>query len=89
MLLACALIGARADYCPPSSRASDGMRDIMLIYGEPGKWKPDDFLPYVAYLDRQGKPRDWFYDAFLFMMFGGAPSGKMYIDGATNRKDWE
>ncbi len=89
MLLAGALIGARADYCPPSSRASDGMRDIMLIYGEAGKWKPDDFLPYVAYLDRQGKPRDWFYDAFLFMMFGGAPSGKSYIEGATNRKDWE
>ncbi|MBM4086307.1 MAG: DUF4855 domain-containing protein, partial [Planctomycetes bacterium] len=80
---------ALADYCPPSSPQSDGMRDIMLIYGGPGKWTKADFLPYVAYLDRDGKPRDWFYDAYLFMMYGGAPSGQTYIDGATNKADWE
>ena len=34
-------------------------------------------------------PRTWFYDAFLFLMFGGAPSGATYIDGATTRADWE
>ena len=79
----------RSDYCPPQSPQSDGMRDIMLIYAGTNQWHPKNFLPYVAYLDREGKPRDWFYDAYLFLMYGGAPSGQAYIDGATNRKDWE
>lgn len=80
---------ARSEYCPPQSRQSDGMRDIMLVYAEPGHWRPANFLPYVAYVDPAGQPRDWFYDAFLFLMYGGAPSKQTYIDGATNRRDWE
>lgn len=63
-------------------------RDIMLVYCE-RPWNLQQFLPYVAYLDRDGKPQDWFYDSFLFMMFGGAPSGQTYYDGATNKQDWE
>jgi len=77
------------DYCPPQSRQSDGMRDIMLIYAGTNNWRPENFLPYVSYVDREGKPRDWFYDAYLFLMFSGGPSGQGYSDGATNRKDWE
>lgn len=80
---------APADFLPPQSPQSDGMRDIMLIYANTNGWRQVNFLPYVAYLDRQGKPRDWFYDAYLFMMFGGSPSGQTYIDGATDRRDWE
>lgn len=81
--------GVMAEYCPPQSRQSDGMRDIMLIYAATNKWHQENFLPYVAYVDREGKPRGWFYDAYLFLMYGGAPSGKDYITDATNRKDWE
>jgi hypothetical protein len=88
LFLLCAFC-ALGDYCPPQSRASDGMRDIMLVYATPDKWRQENFRPYVAYLDREGKPQDWFYDAYLFLMYGGAPSGQAYIDGATNRKDWE
>ncbi|MDD4016793.1 MAG: DUF4855 domain-containing protein [Kiritimatiellae bacterium] len=76
-------------YCPPQSRQSDGMRDIMLIYAGTNHWRPENFLPYVSYVDREGKPRDWFYDAYLFLMFSGGPSGVGYSDGATNRKDWD
>lgn len=89
LIVSSVVSAARGDYCPPQSRQSDGMRDIMLIYATPGHWQPKNFLPYVAYVDREGKPRDWFYDAYLFLMYGGAPSGQTYIDGATNRKDWE
>ena len=64
------------------------MRDIMLIHEGQGV-KPEEFRPYVAYIDERGEPKDWFYDAFLFLMFGGAPSGATYIDGATTRADWE
>jgi len=88
LLIACASC-APADYCPPQSRQSDGMRDIMLVYAAPDRWRPENFLPYVAYLDRKGQPQDWFYDAYLFLMYGGAPSGQEYFGGATNRKDWE
>jgi len=88
MSVACASKGL-GDYCPPQSRQSDGMRDIMLVYAGSNQWHRENFLPYVAYVDREGKPRDWFYDAYLFLMYGGAPSGHAYIDGETNRKDWD
>ena len=80
---------AFADFCPPGSPQSDGMRDIMLVYANTNGWRQANFLPYVAYVDSAGKPRDWFYDAFLFMMFSGSPSGATYISGATDRRDWE
>ena len=86
LALAAFAIGARADFCSPQSA---GMRDIMLVYAQAGGWRAENFRPYVAYLDRAGKPVDWFYDAYLFLMFGGVPSGRTYIDGATDRKDWE
>lgn len=86
LALAAFVIETRADFCSPQSA---GMRDIMLVYAQAGGWRAENFRPYVAYLDRAGKPVDWFYDAYLFLMFGGAPSGQAYIDGATDRKDWE
>ncbi len=63
----------------------------MLAYLGRDDWKQADFLPYVAYLDKQagGKPRDWFYDAWLMLMYGGAPSGGTYADGTANKTDWE
>ncbi len=90
-LLSCLATTASAapGFCPPASPQSGGMRDIMLIYEGGKAWKPEEFRPYVAYVDERGEPKDWFYDAFLFLMYGGAPSGATYIDGATNRADWE
>ncbi|MBC7288619.1 MAG: DUF4855 domain-containing protein [Armatimonadetes bacterium] len=78
-------------YCPPASARSGGMTDVMLIYMRRDAWKQADFLPYVAYLDkgRGGRPVDWFFDAWLFLMFGGAPSGATYIHGTATKADWE
>jgi hypothetical protein len=90
LLLACS-IPASADYWPPTNPASAGIRDLMLFYvGSKDHYVQADLLPYVAFLDKAGggKPVDWFYDAYQFMMFGGAPSGTTYIDGATDFKDW-
>jgi hypothetical protein len=88
MLAACSL--THADYCPPDSPASGGMRDIMLAYLQPGHWQEADFRPYVGYLDksRGDVVTDWFYDSFLFLMFSGAPSGGAYYTGTANRDDW-
>jgi hypothetical protein len=83
------MMSVRADYCPPDSAQSGGMRDIMLAYVGRGAWGVDDFAPYVAHLDRQGRPTDWFYDSFLFLMFSGAPSGGVYYSGTANFADWK
>jgi hypothetical protein len=82
---------ASADFFPPADPKAGGIRDLMLIYLTKDGWGPDKFLPYVAYLgtDSSKKPRDWFYDSFLFLAFGGAPSGTTYIGGASNKADWE
>lgn len=81
--------GARADYAL-AARDADGMRDVMLCYASPKAWSVEHFRPYVAYLDPQtGQPRDWFFDAWLMLQYGGAPSGAAYIDGPTTKADWE
>ena len=79
-------VHACAEYAPPGD-----LRDLMLIYAGKGDWKDDDFRPYVAYLAGPDgdQPQDWFYDSFLFMQYGDAPSGAQYIDGKTNKADWE
>ncbi|MFQ6096157.1 MAG: DUF4855 domain-containing protein, partial [Armatimonadota bacterium] len=66
------------------------MRDIMLVYMRAGGWREHDFRPYVAHLNRsQGaRPTAWFYDGFLFMAYGGAPSGHLYYNGPTDAADW-
>lgn len=82
---------AQAQYFPPGDPKAAGIRDLMLIYLGKEDWAPRDFLPYVAYLGKEDakKPLDWFYDSYLFLAYGGAPSGKAYINGATNRTDWQ
>lgn len=87
MLLAAEV--ASAAYCPPDSEQSGGTRDIMLLYAAPKRWPVEHLRPYVAYLDKQtGKAKDWFFDGWLFLMYGGAPSKQAYISGATNKGDW-
>ncbi len=78
-------------YFPGGTEQSGFSHDIMLIYGRPGGWQRDHFLPYVAYLDKKrgGRPVDWFYDGWLFLFYGGAPSGKDYISQDTTKADWE
>lgn len=90
-ILAVSLVPAHADYFPPDDPRTDGMRDIMLAYLRADGWRQEDFLPYVAYLDREqgGRPADWFYDSWLFLMFGGAPSGGAYYNGTATRADWD
>lgn len=78
------------ELCPPGGDACGGMRDTMLVYLGEEDWTANEFRPYVAYLDRAqgGRPTDWFYDSFLFLMYGGAPSNGSYFDGSANASDW-
>ena len=63
----------------------------MLIYLGGDHWKQEEFLPYVAYLGKGADKRakDWFYDSYLFLAYGGAPSGTAYYNGPTVKADWE
>ncbi len=57
-----------------------------------GRHSVDDLMPYVAYLDKEGSVKDFFFDSYLFLPcveFG--PSGApMHANDAnpTNAKDW-
>ena len=75
-----------ADYAPV-----DDIRDLMLVYAGEERWSAEDFRPYVAYLGGPdgNRPQDWFYDSFLVLQYGGAPSGAPYINGQTTKADWE
>jgi len=67
----CAL-PAPAAYLPPGTPEVDGIHDLVLIYhGLKSRpiWNKQALLPYVAYVDEQGAPRDWLFDGFLFIEF--------------------
>lgn len=74
LALAIALPGAAQElgYLPPGTEASAGIEDLVLIYhGQQSRvaWTCENLLPYVAYLDEDGRPQDWFFDGFLLIEF--------------------
>lgn len=76
-----------------------GAHDIPLIYF--GYWpedervakiRKDDFIPYIAYIDRDGNPIDTMFDAILMLAVQGrCPSGgSLGYHGAPSKlSDWE
>lgn len=51
-----------------------GVRHLCLIYhGNEHRvtWTPAAILPYVAHVDEQGVPTDWFFDSLLFIEYAG------------------
>ncbi|MZP30486.1 DUF4855 domain-containing protein [Heliobacterium undosum] len=56
-----------------------GVNDILLVYtghyGKAGTWTSDDFLPMIAYRNRQGY-RDRMFDTMLFLPYGETGSVK-------------
>lgn len=75
----------------PAPPGSD-MRDIMLLYLDRNHpYTAMELRPYVSYLDKAngGKPVDWFYDSFLFLIQSGSLSGQSYEGGTTDLRDWK
>ena len=59
-------------YLPPGTPEVGGIEHMVLIYhGMSGRvpWTREAIMPYVAYVDEQGVPQDWFFDSFLFTEF--------------------
>lgn len=79
-----AVAASAAGYLTPEEA---GFADCMLIYNQPER-STEHLMPYVARLDADGTPVEWLFDSFLFLFYGGAPSGASYYNGPTNLGDW-
>ena len=93
------VVPASAETKLPSPDVLNGYENICLTY----HFNPDmgnsyvrqsvaDLLPYVAYLDTNGKIQDFFFDSYLFLPWNcSAPSGATMHGGVNNptvATDW-
>ena len=63
------------------SPGTAGIRHLCLIYhGQERRvnWTEENLLPYVAYVDQEGKPKDWLFDSFLFIEFATDAKKSLY-----------
>jgi len=75
--------------------AKTNIADLVLIYQGGAhrnmEWTKDQFTPYVAYQNPQGK-KDWLFDGFLFLEFKDG-TGHCFAPGyekkAARRTEWE
>jgi len=63
--------------------------DTILVYADPGRdWNAGSFDYYLAYVDRDGTPRDRLFDGFLFLSIN-ALSKRNFWDGKADAADWD
>jgi hypothetical protein len=56
-------------YLAPATSQVGGVHHLVIIYAgneSRPRWDTDKLLPYVCYVDRDGKPQDWLFDSFLW-----------------------
>ena len=55
-------------YFPPSHPDFNGLRHLLLLYGDARRpWTQEQLLSGVAHQGASGRPDDWFFDSFLFL----------------------
>ncbi|GAB3741470.1 DUF4855 domain-containing protein [Microlunatus parietis] len=82
----------RPGYLEPG-RATAGIRDLALIYNgqydnDRGNWTADELRPYLARVDRDGRPVGRLFDGVL-MLGLLTPSGVDLGSGWARQPDWE
>ena len=83
-VLAAAALAAAA---PPGGEVP--FRDAILVYADAGRdWSSGSFEYYLAYIDTDGRPRDWLFDGFLFLAIT-AKSKRNFWDGKADSTDWD
>jgi len=85
LVVASAAVGGERSDGYPSPRAA-GFHHCALIYYRAQRTAAD-LLPYVAEVE-DGEPADWLFDSFLFLIYGGLPSGQNPMTGDTTLADW-
>jgi len=68
--------------------------DLILFYNGQypsnlGDWRKEQFVPYVGYVDENGKPSDFMFDGGLFLGIW-SKYHRSFVEGETpgNMKDW-
>ncbi len=74
----------------PSDDILDGTKDLCLMYHSKGNYYvADDLVPYLAYVDAEGKPVDVMFDNLLFLFNNtNFPSGGSPHNGSV-MSDWQ
>ncbi len=75
----------------PSEELLNGSKDLCLLYHHNGMagYTVEDLIPYVAYVDKEGNPKDIMFDSALFLYSTGTmPSGGSAHEGSY-KSDWE
>ena len=64
-------------YYEPSDTVLNGAKDLCLLYHgvNKGGYDANKLIPYLAYVDANGKMQDTMFDSFLFLITGAFPSG--------------
>ena len=83
-------------YLKPGTPEAGGIHHFCLIYhGQKRRiqWTRDALLPYVAYVDAAGKPKDWLFDSFLLIEYATDAGVSLYHDAPKAAKpnvaDWQ
>lgn len=73
-------------YKAPNENLLNGAKDLCLLYHSKSLngFTVEKLLPYVAYVDTDGKIKDTMFDSFLFLLSGGFPSGSSGSGGYTD-----
>lgn len=72
VVLACLPAAGAPGYLAPGTPEVGGVRHLVLVYHGMKRrplWNAENLLPYVAYVDEAGRPKDWLFDSFLFIEF--------------------
>ncbi|HEY3415207.1 MAG TPA: DUF4855 domain-containing protein [Armatimonadota bacterium] len=65
-------------YFPQGAPEMGYLRHLILLYGRDiSIWNAERIRPYLAYMNEDGKPLDWFFDSLLFVPMTAA-SGRSF-----------
>jgi len=73
---------------------TDGIRNLILFYNghyesNAGVWKKETFIPYVSYVDKELKPKEWLFDGGLFLAkWSNKFHGYEESEHPTDLEDW-
>ncbi len=73
----------------PDKEVLNGASDLVLLYHgtQFDGYTVDELIPYLAYVDKDGKINDTMFDSYLFLLSDTFPSGAKG-GGASKLSDW-
>lgn len=76
-----------------AGEATGGINHLVLLYNGHydsgvGNWTKDDMLPYVSWVDENGRPQDWLFDGVLLLGLL-TPGYRSFETGTATLEDWK